>query len=181
MSLPDATLIYSHNDDSNFFNIVTDVLQEDRFAPYMFKRCQDYVILMSIDLTKNAKEKGKKQIYRRNYNKCRLCRWSSTSFKYTCIACIVWTRQQETLVSTGTQIMCLKQQRAISTSSGKPLNLIDQFTYLGNNISSTESNVSIWIGKESTAIDRFMIIWKSGLSDKKKGLLPSCGCISTTE
>ena len=47
---------------------------------------------------------------------------------------------------------------------GKPLKLVDQFTYLGSNISSTESDVSIRIGKARTTFDRLLIIWKSDLS-----------------
>ena len=41
-----------------------------------------------------------------------------------------------------TEFMCIKQKGTISTLSGKPLKLVDQFTYLSSNISSTESNVN---------------------------------------
>ena len=67
-----------------------------------------------------------------------------------------------------TEFMCFKQDGDISTLDGKPLKLVDQFTYLGSNISSTESDVNIRIGKAWTAIDRLSIIWKSDLSDKIK-------------
>ena len=40
------------------------------------------------------------------------------------------------------------------------------FTKSSSNISSTESNVNICIGKVWSAIDRLMTIWKSNLSDK---------------
>ena len=43
-------------------------------------------------------------------------------------------------------------QGVISTLSGKSLKLISQFIYLGSNISSTESDVSICFGKVWTAI-----------------------------
>ena len=61
---------------------------------------------------------------------------------------------------------------------------MDQFIYLGSNISSTESDVNIRIGKAWTFIDRLTIIWKSDLFDKinqeflptsKKHLLGLCG------
>ena len=42
--------------------------------------------------------------------------------------------------------MCFNQSDAISIN-GKLLELVDQFIYLGSNISSTESNVNICIGK----------------------------------
>ena len=60
--------------------------------------------------------------------------------------------------------MCFKPKSAISTLSGKHLKIVD----LGNNISSTESNVNIRLAKVWKAIDTLSIIWKSGLSDKIK-------------
>ena len=67
-----------------------------------------------------------------------------------------------------TEFTCFKQEGAISTLCGKPLKLVDQFTYLGSNISSTENDVIICIGKAWTTVDRLLIIWKSDLSDKIK-------------
>ena len=40
--------------------------------------------------------------------------------------------------------------------------------FLSSNISSTESDVNIWIDKVLTTIDRLMTIWKSYVSDKIK-------------
>ena len=37
------------------------------------------------------------------------------------------------------QILCFKQKEVTSTVSGKPPKLVNQFTYLGSNIASTES------------------------------------------
>ena len=54
--------------------------------------------------------------------------------------------------------MYFDQDVVISSSNGKLLKLLDQFTYLGSNISSTESNVSICIVKAWTAIDKLMNI-----------------------
>ena len=42
-----------------------------------------------------------------------------------------------------TGYMCLKQEGAISTLSDRPLKLLEKFTYLSSNISSTESDVNI--------------------------------------
>ena len=36
-----------------------------------------------------------------------------------------------------TEYTCFKQEGAISTLNGKPLKLVDKFTYIGSNISST--------------------------------------------
>ena len=59
-----------------------------------------------------------------------------------------------------TEFMYFKQEWAISTLSCRSLKWVDMFTYLGNNISPTESDVSI----EKV----WMIICKSDQSDKIK-------------
>ena len=66
-----------------------------------------------------------------------------------------------------TECMCFKQ-RATTTTSSRPLKLVDKFTYLGSNISSTESVVNICLVTAWTAINRLSITWKSDLSDKIK-------------
>ena len=53
-----------------------------------------------------------------------------------------------------------------SHSRGKPLKLIDQLTYFGSNVSSTESNVNIRVAKALAAFGRLSILWKSDLSYK---------------
>ena len=58
--------------------------------------------------------------------------------------------------------MFQKREKAMSTLSGKSLKLVEQLTYLGFNISSTES-----IRKTLNAVVRLLIIWKSNLFDKK--------------
>ncbi len=66
------------------------------------------------------------------------------------------------------EFRCFKQDDAISTLNDKPLKLVDHFTYLGSNISSTESDANIHVGLTWTAIDRLSIIRKSNPSDKIK-------------
>ena len=63
-----------------------------------------------------------------------------------------------------TEFMHFNQDGAISSLNGKLLKFVDQFTYLGSNISSTESDVSL--GKTWLALNNLLIIWKSNLSDK---------------
>ena len=64
--------------------------------------------------------------------------------------------------------MCFNQNGAITLLNEQSLKLIDQFLYLGSNISSTKSNVSIHIGKTLTAIHKLSTIYKSDLSGKIK-------------
>ena len=57
-----------------------------------------------------------------------------------------------------TGFMCFKQDSAISRLNGKPMKLVNHFTYLVSNISSTEGNINIDIGKVWTAVDRLWSI-----------------------
>ena len=67
-----------------------------------------------------------------------------------------------------TEFMHFKQDDAISTLYDKPLKLVDLCTYLGSNITLTQNNVNIHIGKAWTTINKLSTIWKSNLSSKIK-------------
>ena len=45
-------IVHSSNNDTNFIDIVTGILQGDTLAPYLFIIYIDYVLWMSIDLMK---------------------------------------------------------------------------------------------------------------------------------
>ena len=49
--------------------------------------------------------------------------------------------------ATKTDFICFKQVGAISTLRGKSLKLLNQFTYLGSNISSTKGDVNMHLEK----------------------------------
>ena len=70
--------------------------------------------------------------------------------------------------------MCFNQRGDISTLNGSPLKLVDKFTYIGTSVSSTETDINIWLAKVWTAIDRLSVIWKSDLTDKiKRSFFPA--------
>ena len=46
--------------------------------------------------------------------------------------------------------------------------LVDEFTYLGGSVSSTENDISLRLAKVWAAINRLSVIWRSDLSDKIK-------------
>ena len=48
------------------------------------------------------------------------------------------------------------------------LKLVDKFTYLGSNVSSTEKDIDTRLTKAWTAIDKLSIIWKSNQTFKMK-------------
>ena len=67
-----------------------------------------------------------------------------------------------------TECMCYNQAGDISTLDGTLLKLVDEFTYLGSSVSSTEKEIDTRLTKAWTAINRLLIIWKSDLTDKMK-------------
>ncbi len=64
--------------------------------------------------------------------------------------------------------MCYNQTGDISTLDGTSLKLVNNFTYRGSSVSSTEKDIDTQLTKACTAIDRLSIIWKSDLTDKMK-------------
>ena len=64
--------------------------------------------------------------------------------------------------------MCFNQTGNISTLNISTLKLVDKFTYLGSSVSSTKTDINMWLAKAWTAIDRLSVIWKSDLTDKMK-------------
>ena len=67
-----------------------------------------------------------------------------------------------------TEYMCFNQAGDISTLNGSPLKPVDNFTYLGSRVSSTEIDIDTWLAKAWTAIDKLSVIWKSDLTDEMK-------------
>ena len=64
--------------------------------------------------------------------------------------------------------MCFNQTGNIFTLDGTALKLVDNFTYLGSSVSSTEKDIDMRLTKTWIAIDKLTIIWKSDLTDKMK-------------
>ena len=67
-----------------------------------------------------------------------------------------------------TEYMCFNQTGDIYTLNGSPLKLVGKFTYLGSSVSSTATDINMWLAKAWTAIDRLSVISKSDLADKIK-------------
>ena len=73
--------------DSDFFDMVAGVLQGDILVPYLFIMCLDCILQILIDLIKENDFKFKitrSKWYPAKTMTCKLHRWSSTSYKYTC-------------------------------------------------------------------------------------------------
>ena len=171
--------VRSPDGDTEYFNIVAGVLQEDTLAPYIFIICLDYVLRTSIDkIRENSFELTKKRSRRYPAK-------TITDADYVDDIAILanTSNQAETLLHSleraaagiglhvnahKTEYMHYNQTGDISTLEGTPLKLVDKFTYLGSSVSSTEKDIDTRLTKAWTAIDRLSIIWKSDLTNKMK-------------
>ena len=164
--------VCSPDGDTDYFDIVAGVLQGDTLAPYFFIICLDYVLRTSIDKMKENCFKLTKEGSR-----------SDSAQTITNALPANTPAQAETLLhslersaaSIGlyvnadkTEYMCFNQRGYISTQNGSSLKLVDKFSYLGNSVSSTETDIDTRRAKSWTAIDRLSVIWKSDLTDKIK-------------
>ena len=150
--------VRSPDGDTEYFDIVSGVLQGDTLAPYLFIICLDYVLRTSIDkIRENGFELTKKRS-RRYPSK------TITDADYADdIEILANTPDQaETLVHSleraaaaiglyvnahKTEYMCYNQTGDISTLEGTPLKLVDKFTYLGSSVESTEKDIETRLTK----------------------------------
>ena len=73
---------------------------------------------------------------------------------------------ERTAAAIGFHVNAHKTEGDISTLNSSSLKLVDKFTYLGSNVSSTDINT--WLANAWTANYRLAVIWKSYLTDKMK-------------
>ena len=66
------------------------------------------------------------------------------------------------------EFMSFNQTGDISILNGSSLKLVDKFIYQGSSVSSTETDINLWLAKAWTSIDRLLVIWKSDLTNKIK-------------
>ena len=171
--------VRSPDGDTEYFNIVAGVLRGKTVSPYHFIICLDYVLRTSIDkIRENGFELTKKRSRRYPAK-------TITDADYADdIALLANTpNQAETLLHSleraaagigihvnahKTEYICYNQTGDITTLDGASLKLVDEFTYLGSSVSSTEKEIDARLTKAWTGIDRLSIIWKSDLTDKRK-------------
>ena len=158
--------VRSPDGDTEYFDIVAVVLQGNTLAPYLFIICLDYVLRTSIDkIRMNGFELTKKRSRRYPAKTIIDVDYADD------IAILANTpNQTETiphsleLVAAGigfhanaykTEYMCFNQTGDISTLDGSSLKLVDNFTYLGSSVSSTEKDARLT--KACTAIDHMEV------------------------
>ena len=160
----------SPDGDTNYFDIVVDVLQGDTLPPYLVIICLVYVLRTSVDKIKENGFKLTKERSRRYAAK------TITDADYADdIALLANTpTQAETLLHSlelaaagiglhanahKTENMCFNQTGDISILNGSPLNLVDKFTYLGSSVSSNPADINTRLAKAGVANDRLSVIW----------------------
>ena len=150
--------VYSPDGDTDFFGIVTGVLQGDTLTPYLFIICLDYILWMSIDLMKE--------------NGLILTKVRSRQYPAQTITDVDYADEIVLLANTPAQAkpllhsleqaaggislhvnadqmeyMCFNQSSYISTLNGGSLKLVDEFTYLGSRVSSTKNDINTPLAK----------------------------------
>ena len=171
--------VRSPDGDTEYFDIVTEVLQRDTLAPYLFIICLDYELRTSIDKIREDGFELTKIRSRRRAAK------TITDADYADdIAILANTPNQAEILQHSleraaadiglhvnahkTEYMCYNQTGDISTLDETPLKLVDKFTYLGSSVSSREKDIDTWITKAWTANGRLSIIWKADLTDEMR-------------
>ena len=150
--------VCSPDRDTDYFDIVAGALQGATLAPYIFIIYLDYVPRTSIDKIKEngfklSKERSRKYPAETITN-------ADTADNIALLANA--PAQAETLLhsleraaaSIGlhvnarkTEYMHFNQTGDISTRNGSTLKLVDKFTYLGSSVSSTETDINMWLAK----------------------------------
>ena len=152
------------------------VLQGDTLAPYIFIICLDYVLRTSLDLIKDKGLTLKKRP-KAGATPHRPSQMRTTQMIWRCLQThrmLLHYLEKATrsiglyVNSDKTEYMCYWPNGDIFTLDGKRLKVVDNFTYLGRDISSTERDINTRIGKAWTAMDRLSTVWKSDLTDKLK-------------
>ena len=157
--------ICSPDGDTDYFDIVTVVLQGDTLTPYLFII---YVLRTYIEL---MKENGFKLANERNR---RYPAQTITDADYANdIALLANTSAQAEILlhsleravagigphvnADMTEYMCFNQRDDISSLKNRPLKLVDKFPYRGSSVSSTEKDINTRLAKVWTAIDSLSV------------------------
>ena len=183
--------VRSPNGDTDYFDIVVDVLQGDTLAPYLFIICLDYVLRTSIDImTDNGFKLTKERSRRYPAQTITDVDYADDIALQANTPTQAETRLHSLERAAGgighlhvnadkTEYVCFNQRGDISTLNGSSLKLVDKFTYRGSDVSSTETDINTRLAKAWTAtidypnpnpnpVDRLSVIWKSDLTDKIK-------------
>ena len=172
-------MVRSPDGDTEFFSITAGVLQGDTLAPYLFVICLDYILRTSVDLQKEngltlVKAKSRRHpaqtITDADYADDLALFADSVTEAQSLLHKLEKAAREIGLNvnSDKTEYMAFKQTGEITSLSGKKINRVEEFIYLGINISSSQKDLNTRIGKAWAALNKLTQIWKSTLPDQMK-------------
>ena len=171
--------VRSQDRDTDYFDIVAEVLQVDTLAPYLFIVCRDYMLRTSINKIRESGFELTKKRSRRYPAKT----ITDTDYADDIVILANTPNQAETLLNNleraaagigfhvnahKTEYMCYNQTGDISTLDGTTLKLVDNSPTLEAVSHQPKNDINIRLTKAWTAIDKLSIILKSNLTDKMK-------------
>ena len=168
------SMVRSPDGDTSFFDIVAGVLQGDTLAPYLFVICLDYVLRTSMDKNKELGFTLKKWQNRRHpaetitdiYYADDLALLSDTINDANDLLHHLERAAKGIGLNVNvkkTEYISYNQQGNIKSLAGKDIKSVEEFTYLGSSITSSQKDIDIRVGKAWGAIKNLNSIWKSTL------------------
>ena len=149
--------VHSSDGDTDYFDIVAGVLQGDTLASYLFIICLDYMLRMSIDkmkdngfkLTKESRRYLTQTIMDADYADDIALLLNTLTQAETLLHSLEWAAAGIGLHVNAhkAEYMCFNLRGDISTLNGSSLKLVDKFTYLGNSVSLTETDINMQLAK----------------------------------
>ena len=166
------SMVRSPDGDTDFFDVISGVLQGDTLAPYLFVICLDYALRKAFDSDKELGFTLSKRRSRR-YPSVKITDADYADdlaiiSDYLTDGTVLLHKLEETASEIGlyvnakkTEFICLNQQHSGSIKSLNNNNIfaVEEFTYLGSNISSTIRDVQTRIGKAWGALNNLDVIW----------------------
>ena len=171
--------VRSPDGDTEFFDVLAGVLQGDTFAPFLFIIALDYILRTTLDINKHLGF---------TISKSRSPRHPAVTitdadyaddlalFSNNCKDAERMLHLLESAAATiglnvnagKTEQISYNQNGTINTINAERIKLVDDFTYLGSSIASTEKDIDIRIAKAWSSLNKLTCIWKSNLSDELK-------------
>ena len=167
--------VQSPDGDTETFDILAGVLQGDTLAPFLFIICLDYVLRTSIDESKELgftlqKARGRRypaEIITDADYADDLALFADTIEEATQLLHILEKASGDVglyVNAKKTEFMSFNLEGSMKTLGGDTVKQVLDFIYLGSEVSDTESDVNIRIGKAWAALNKMKTIWESGLS-----------------
>ena len=173
------SMVRSPDGDTDYFDILAGVLQGDTLAPYIFVICLDYVLRTSADI---HNELGltfvKARSWRHPDKKITdadyaddLALFSDTIADAQSLLHQVEEAAQKIglyVNADKTEFMCYNTIGTMTLLIKHNIKEVEDFTYLGSNVASSEKDIDIRIGKVWRALNKLNQVWKSYLPDNLK-------------